>query len=82
MKTIFDQSNLNFQNSSVFQVASPVSIPRKSPRKQVYQKELDQNFIADDVIKNFSGSLYLSGYSFQQKDDQVVFLQVKKRATC
>ena len=34
--TIFDPSNPNCQNSAACQVTSPVSIPRKSPRKRVY----------------------------------------------
>ena len=52
--TIFDSSNPNFRNSSVCQVTSPVSIPRKSPRKCVYQEDQYEGFIADNVIKNFS----------------------------
>ena len=37
--TIFDPSNPNFWNSSACQATSPVSIPRKSPRKRVYQED-------------------------------------------
>ena len=52
--TTFDSTNPNFRNSSVCQVTSPVSIPRKSPRKCVYQEDQYEGFIADNVIKNFS----------------------------
>ena len=79
--TMFDPSNSNFQNSSACQVTSPVSIPRKSPRKRSYQEDQYQSFLADDVIKNFSDineDISPSGYSFQQYDDRVVFFQVKK----
>ena len=77
--TIFDPSNPNFRNSSDCRVTSPVSIPRKSPRKPVYQEDQYQSFIADDVIKNFSDinkSLCPTGYSFQQYDDGVVFFKL------
>ena len=77
--TIFDPSNSNFQNSSDCQVTSPVSIPRKSPRKRVYQEYQYQSYIVDDVIKNFSEineRLCQSGYSFQQYDGRVVFFKL------
>ena len=74
--TIFDSSNLNFQNSWASQVTSPISIPRKSPRKRLYQEDQYQSFLAKNVIKTFSDineNLCPSGYSFQQCDDRVVF---------
>ena len=73
--TVSDSSNLNFQNSAC-QVASPISIPRKSPRKRLYQEDQYQSYLAKNVIKTFSdinGNLCPSGYSFQQYDDRVVF---------
>ena len=76
---IFDPSNPNFRNSSACQVTSPVSIPRKSPRKLVYQEDQYQSFLADDVIKNFNDineNICPSGYSFQQYDDRVVFFKL------
>ena len=82
--TIFDSSNPNVQNSSACQATSLVSIPRKSPRKRVYQEDQYQSFIADDVTKNFKDineSLCPSGYSFQQYDDRVVFFKLTN-STC
>ena len=79
--TIFDPSNPNFRNSSACQITSPVSIPRKSPRKHLYQEDQYQSFLADDVIKNFSDinkNTCPSGYLFQQYDDRVLFFQVNK----
>ena len=78
VSTTFDPSNPNFQNSSAWQVTSPVSIPRKSPAKRVHQDQY-QSFLADDVIKNFSDfneNLCPSGYSFQQYDDRVSFFKL------
>ena len=77
--TIFDPSNPNFCNSSACQVTSPVSIPRKSPRKRLYQEDKYQSFLADDVIKNFSDinkNICPSGYLFQQYGDGVVFFKL------
>ena len=45
----------------------------------MFQEDQYQNFIADDVIKNFSDineSFCPSGYSFQHYDDQVVFFKL------
>ena len=36
--TIFDPNDLNFQSSLACQITSPISIPRKSPRKQISTK--------------------------------------------
>ena len=48
-------------------------------QERVYQEDQYQRFIADNVIKNFTDvneSLCLSGYSFQQYDDRVVFFKL------
>ena len=79
MPTIFDPSNIDFRNSSAFQVASPVSVLRKSPRKRVYQEDRHRIFLADDVTNNFSDineNIYPSGYLFQQCDHCVVFFKL------
>ena len=75
--TIFDPKNPNFQNSSACQVTSPVSIPKNHQENACTKNIQYQSFIADDVIKNFSDinkGFCPSGYSYQQYDDQVVFL--------
>ena len=73
--TIFDPINPNFRNSSACQVTSPVSVPRKSPRKRVYQEYQYQSFFADNVIKNFSDineNICPSGYLFQQYNSHML----------
>lgn len=56
-----------------------MSIPRKSPRKRIFQEEQYQTFLADDSIKTLSDineNLTPSGYSFKQKDDHVIFYKL------
>ena len=60
VQTIFDLSNPDFRNSSAYQATSPVSIPRKSSRKRVYQEDQYQRFLADNIIKNHQDILFNS----------------------
>ena len=74
---IFDPCNPS--NSPACQVTSSVFVPKKSPRKCVYQEDQYQRFLADYVIKNVSNvneNLCPSGYLFQQYDDRVVIFRL------
>ena len=54
-------------------------MPRKSPRKQIFQEEQYETFLADDSIKKLSDineHLAPPGYSFQQRDDHVKFFKL------
>ena len=56
-----------------------MSIPRKSPRKRIFQEEQYETFLADDSIKKRSDineNLVLPRYSFQQRDDHVKFFKL------
>ena len=56
-----------------------MSLPRKSPRKRIFQEEQYETFLADDSIKKLSDineNLAPPGYSFQQRDDHVKFFKL------
>ena len=77
--TIFDPSNATIQSSSASHITSPVSVPRKSPRKRVFQEEQYETFFANDLIKEFNDineDLSPLGYSFKQHDDHVIFYKL------
>ena len=59
---------------------SPVSLPRKSPTKRVYQQDQFKLFEEPDKIKSFDdvdSTLTPPGYTFQKYDDHVVFTTLK-----
>ena len=74
MPTIFylEESNLSTESKHL---KFPVSIPRKSPTKRVYQQDQFQIFEEQDEIKSFddiNSTLTLPGYTFQKYGDFVV----------
>ena len=90
MPTIFDleESNLSVESKHL---KLPVSVPRKSPTKRVYQQDQFKLFEEQDKIKRFDGinsTLIPPRYTFQKYDDLVVFyrfetvLNVKEVTDC
>ena len=75
--TIFDPSSDIPSTSS--NLTSPVSIPRKSPRKRIFQEEQYETFVASDSINGFGDlkeNLSPSVYLFKQNDDHVIFYKL------
>ena len=75
MPTIFDpeESNLSAESKHL---KFPVSVPRKSSTKRVYQQDQFKLFEEQDKIKSFddiNSTLTPPGYTFQKYDDLVVF---------
>ena len=75
MPTIFDleESNLSAESKHL---KLPVSVPRNSPTKRVYQQDQFKLFQEQDKIKSFddiNSTLTTPGYTFQKYDDVVVF---------
>ena len=75
MPTIFDleESNLSAESKHL---KLPVSVPRQSPTKRVYQQDQFKLFEEQDKIKSFddiNSTLTPPGYTFQKYDDLVVF---------
>ena len=55
------------------QLKSPVSVPRKSPMKRVYQQDQFKLFEEQDRIKSFD-DIDSTVYTFQKYDHHVIFL--------
>ena len=75
MPTIFDleESNLSVESKHL---KLPVSVPRKSPTKRVYQQDQFKLFEEQDKIKSFddiNSMLTPPGYTFQKYDELVLF---------
>ena len=73
--TIFDpeESHLSAESKHL---KSPVSVPRKSPTKRVYQQDQFNLFEEQDKVKRFNdidSTLTPQGYTFQKYDDHAVF---------
>ena len=73
MSTIFDleESNLSAESKHL---KLPVSVPRNSPTKRVYQQDQFKLFQEQDKIKSFddiNSTLTTPGYTFQKYDDLV-----------
>ena len=77
MPTIFDieQSNVSVESKHL---KLPVSVPRKSPTKRVYQQDQFKLFEEQDKIKSFDdiNSTLTSGYTFKKYNDLVVFYRL------
>ena len=73
MPTVFDleESNLSAESKHL---KLPVSVPRNSPTKRVYQQDQFKLFQEQDKIKSFddiNSTLTTPGYTFQKYDDLV-----------
>ena len=78
--TIFDPKKVIDENSEINNVTSPVSIPRRSPRKRLYQEDQYEAFTANDLIENLDCLNENSspiGYTFKRNDDHVLFYKLE-----
>ena len=79
MPTIFDPEESHLSAESKY-LKSPISVPRKSPTKRVYQQDQFKLFEEQDKIKSFDdidSTLTPPGYTFQKYDDHVVFYHLE-----
>ena len=79
MPTIFDPEESHLSTESKY-LKSPVSVPRKSATKRVYQQNQFKLFEVQDKIKSFDNidsTLTPSGYAFQKYEDHVVFYHLE-----
>ena len=55
-----------------------MSVPRKSPKKRLFQEQLDE-FLDYDIIKSFTDfdTLTPSGNTFTKYDDHIVYYQME-----
>ena len=77
--TIFNPESAN-ETASTSQLKAPVSVPRKSPMKRVFQEEQLDDFLVYDTIKSFNDFDQLlapSGYTFTKYDDHIVYYQLE-----
>ena len=74
--TIFNPNIQTSQCSSSSHIISPVAVPRRSPRKRIYQDDQYQSFMNYDLINKLSDieeSLSLAGFLFKKNNDYVTF---------
>ena len=78
--TIFDPGESSNLSAEANHLKSPVSVPRKSPTKRVYQEDQLHVFEEQDKIKSFDdidSKLAPLGYTFQRYDDHVAFYRLQ-----
>ena len=78
--TIFDPGESSNLSAEANHLKSPVSVPRKSPMKRVYQEDQLHVFEEQDKIKScddIDSKLTPLGYTFQRYDDHVVFYRLQ-----
>ena len=78
--TIFDPGESSNLSAEANHLKSPLSVPRKSPMKRVYQEDQLHVFEEQDKIKRFDdidSKLAPLGYTFQRYDDHVVFYRLQ-----
>ena len=79
MPTIFDLEESNSSAESKH-LKLPVSVPRKSPTKRVYQQDQFKLFEEQDKIKSFddiNSTWTPPGYTFRKYDGLVVFYRLE-----
>ena len=80
--TIFDPKKVIRKNSEINNVTSPICIPRKTPRKRLYQEDqYHEPFISKDPVKDskcLNESFSPSGYTFRKNDDHALFYKLEE----
>ena len=73
--TIFDPKKIINKTSEIDNVTSPICIPRRKPRKRLYQEDQYETFISKDLAKLtvLNDSFLPSGYTFRKNHDHVLF---------
>ena len=78
--TIFNPNIQTSQCSSSSHIISPVTVPRRSPRKRIYQDDQYQSFMNYDLINKLSDieeSLSLAGFLFKKNNGYVIFFKIR-----
>ena len=81
MPTIFDPEESHLSAESKY-LKSPISVPRKSPTKRVYQQDQFKLFEEQDKIKSFDdidSTLTPQWYACQKYDDHVVIYHLETK---
>ena len=79
--TIFDPKIVISKNSEISNVTSPICIPRRTPRKRLYQEDQYELFISKDSVKDskcLNEGFSPSGYTFRKNDDHVLFYKLEE----
>ena len=79
--TIFDPKKVINKNSEINNITSPICIPRRTPRKRLYQEDQYESFISKDSVKDFTSlnqSFPPSGYTFRKNDGHVLFCKLEE----
>ena len=79
--TIFDPKKVINKNSEINNVISPICIPRRTPRKRLYEEDQYESFISKDSVKDFTCLNEIvppSGYTFRKNDDHVLSYKLKE----
>ena len=77
--TIFDPTKVSTSSSTVSNLTSPISIPRRSPTKRTYQEDEYEKFLKTDLVKDFSEineTFSPPGYLFKQHNDHIIFYKL------
>ena len=78
--TIFNPNIQTLQCSSSSHIISPVAVPRRLPRKRIYQDDQYQSFMNYDLINKLSEieeSLFLAGFLFKKNNGYVIFFKIE-----
>ena len=77
---IFNPNIQTSQCSSSSHVISPVTVPRRSPRKHIYHNDQYQSFMNYDLLNKLSDieeSPSLAGFLFKENNDYVIFNKIE-----
>ena len=69
------------KNSEINNATSPFCIPRRTPRKRLYQEDQYESFISKDSVKDskcLNESFSISGYTFRKNEDHVLFYKLEE----
>ena len=83
--TVFNPNIQTSQCSSSSHIISPVTVPRRSPRKRIYQDDQYQSFMSYGLINKLSDteeSLSLHGFLFKKNNDYVAFHKPEFSVKC
>ena len=78
--TIFNPNIQTSECSSSSHIISPVTVPRRSPRKRIYQDDQYQSFMNYCLINKLSDieeSLSLASFSFKKNNGYVFFYKIE-----
>ena len=78
MPTILDPDSND--SPEVARMKAPVSVPRKSPRKRLFQEDQYQKFLENDVISSYADideKLTPTGYTLTRFDQHLVFYKLE-----